>query len=303
MKRLVDNLLKANYDLVVVDGLQMAQYVQGYQGLTIIQEQNLEYEIMQRHYQQQKNPLLRLIYYWDYQKLIKYEIKVLSDFRNVFFFTERDNSEAHKLVANLRGYCIPLAIDTEKFQPGLNQTFQKKVCTNGSLNLYPNLHGLIWFSNEVVPQILKTDPEVEFYHIGAYGEACKELLHPAIKLVGYVPDITEQMHSGIIHAVPIKIGGGIRVKILNSMASGIPIVTTPMAAQGIAVEDHKDMFITDDSQNFAQAVLKLLNSPQIRNQFIKNCRAIINCYYSKDVVHQKIANVVGEIQKNPNELR
>lgn len=296
MQRLVAQLIKSGYDLVVADGLQMAQYVKDCQGTVILQEQNLEYEIMLRHYQQQKNILLKWLYYWDYQKLMKYEVKAITQVKNVFFFTERDQAAAKKLVPDLRSYFIPLAIDIDQFHPRLAPSFQKQVYTNGSLNLYPNLQGLIWFSNEVIPEILKADPQVQFYHVGAYREECKGLLHPAIKLVGYVDDITAHMNSSIIHAVPIKIGGGIRVKILNSMASGIPIVATPMAAQGILVENHQDVELADDGNDFAQALLSLLDSREKREQLIANGLAIIKRHYSKYIVHQRIANVVKEIK-------
>lgn len=301
LSRYINSIDLFKYDLIVIDGLNLVQYFSKCKNKMLLQEHNIEFEILYRYYKYERNLFKRSIYYNDYRKLKKYEINSIKKIKNIIYFTERDKENMVKNIDfKQNAFIIPVAVDESEFFP-LKKTdikFEFKVYSNGSLKYTPNFEGLKWFDKEVIPIIKEKVKDFNLYHIGSYNSEQRKQLSDNIVLLGYVDDIRKYMNSNIIHIVPLKIGGGIRVKILNSMSSGIPIVATTMAAEGICVKDGESIFLADTAEDFANKLINLMNDSSLRMKFINNEKKITEKYYNLKALENIIKKTVNQILEN-----
>lgn len=298
LEKYINNLDLNKYDLILIDGLNLTQYFKKCNNKMILQEHNVEFEILLRHYRYENNVFKKIIYYKDYKKLRQYELDMIQKIKNVIYLTERDKKTIEKNIDfHQNSFVIPVGIDNREFSPLKNTQikFEKKVYSNGSLKSVPNFEGIRWFDKEVLPIIKEKYKNFKLYHIGDYEQSQRNQLSDSIVLLGYVENINDYMNSNIIHVVPLRIGGGIRVKILTSIASGIPVVATNMAAEGINVIDGKNIFLADTPKEFAEKVIELLNDDSLRMEFIKGEKQIMSEYYSLSVIENQIKNMISSL--------
>jgi glycosyltransferase involved in cell wall biosynthesis len=152
----------------------------------------------------------------------------------------------------------------------------------GTMYWPPNIDSVKWFIAEVLPHIRKQRPAVIFDVVGARPP--QELLElgkadPRINVTGYVEDPLPYLQRAGVMVVPLRAGGGMRVKILNAMAQALPIVTTTLGCEGLAVEHGKHVLIADTPKDFAQATLRVLEERACADELGRNGRALIDSTY------------------------
>jgi glycosyltransferase involved in cell wall biosynthesis len=146
----------------------------------------------------------------------------------------------------------------------------------------PNIDGVLWFIREVFPRIRARRPDVVFDVIGARPpRALVELSGDGtgINVTGYVRDPTSYFEQAGVMVVPVRAGGGIRVKILEALALQLPVVTTRLGCEGIAVESGRHLIIADEPGEFAEAVLHLLDNRRLADALGQNGRRLIEAQY------------------------
>jgi glycosyltransferase involved in cell wall biosynthesis len=146
----------------------------------------------------------------------------------------------------------------------------------------PNIDGIRWFIDEVYPLIREKRPEIVFDVIGARPPQDLVDLNQkgiGVNVTGYVEDPNPYLEQAGVMVVPVRAGGGMRVKILNALAQRLPIVSTTIGSEGIAVESGRHLLIADTPQNFAQATLRLLNDPDLANALGRNGRQLVQEVY------------------------
>ena len=158
-------------------------------------------------------------------------------------------------------HVIPIAVDTDELQPVLRGKTADHIVHIGTMYWHPNIDGIMWFLENVFPIIREKRPETTFDIIGArpplnllnYAKS-----NPEINVTGYVVDPTPFLQKAAVMVVPLRAGGGMRVKILNALAQGLPIVSTTLGSEGILVENGKHLLIADEPADFADATFKVL---------------------------------------------
>ncbi len=151
----------------------------------------------------------------------------------------------------------------------------------------PNFEGITWFLENCWGKLLAKDPEYTLDIIGKWSEnniKAYTAKYPRIKFLGYVGDLTSDL-EGSIMIVPINIGSGIRMKILEGITRGIPFVSTTVGAEGIPVKDGVHCFITDDPETFANDIIKLQDE-ELQQKFAKAANETINKYYSLNALRK-----------------
>lgn len=183
---------------------------------------------------------------------------------------------------------VPIAVDTRELQPVRRQQGSKEIVTLGTLHYPPNADGIRWFVREVFPLIGETvpgatltiigkNPPVDFLQLAAQ--------HPeVIKVTGYVPDLTPYMEKAAVMVVPVRAGGGMRVRILEALARGMPVVTTTIGLEGIAARDGEEVLVADSAEGFAQAVVKLLVDQSLQARLAHQGRVLAESRYDWQVV-------------------
>jgi glycosyltransferase involved in cell wall biosynthesis len=182
---------------------------------------------------------------------------------------------------------IPIAVDTQALQP-VSRAAEYQITTLGTLYYPPNADGIRWFAREVFPLIQAEVPRTTFTIVGKRPpEDFYQLAEDnpgVITVAGYLPDLTSCLEKTAVLVVPVRSGGGMRVRILEALARGVPVVTTTTGAEGIQVRPGEDILIADTPVDFARAVIDLLKSPQLQQKLAQNGRSLAVARYDWQAV-------------------
>jgi len=183
---------------------------------------------------------------------------------------------------------IPIAVDTQQLQPIKRTPSSMNIVTLGTLHYPPNADGIRWFFNDVFPLIQKRIPEVTLTIIGKNPP--NDFLDVAahypekIKVTGYVPELAPYFEKSAVMVVPVRAGGGMRVRILEAFAYAMPVVTTTIGLEGINAEPGKDVLVADTETDFANHVSDLLENKSFQEKLSVNGRSLATTTYDWQVV-------------------
>jgi glycosyltransferase involved in cell wall biosynthesis len=167
----------------------------------------------------------------------------------------------------------------------------------GLLTYEPNRDAAAFFAGDVLPRVRASLPPAEFRVVGRYDleenvAALRGL--PGVSVAGEVPDLTVELRRAAVVVVPIRFGGGTRIKILEAFAHGLPVVTTTVGAEGLEVEDGRHVLVADDPEDLARACLRLLDDPDVRSRLVAEGRALWQARYRSSAVGPAILAAVHE---------
>jgi glycosyltransferase involved in cell wall biosynthesis len=247
---------------------------------------------------------LRPIGYLEEQRIKRYEGMVVSLYDHTLAVTEPDHLALKEAVEFFAGdheknkdsiTVIPIAVDTEKLQPVSRKSDSKNIVTLGTLHYPPNADGIRWFAEEVFPLVHERDPDTTLTIIGKNPPPDFYQLqekHPdSIEVTGYVQDLVPYLERAALMVIAVRAGGGMRVRILEAFARGMPVVTTTVGLEGIEAQPGKEILVEDSPREFAQAVLNLMNDPELGLLLAKNGRQLAVEQYDWQVVLQKMDTI------------
>ncbi|NNK33115.1 MAG: glycosyltransferase, partial [Xanthomonadales bacterium] len=160
---------------------------------------------------------------------------------------------------------------------------QKKLMYVGFLGWEPNAQGLLWFIEAVWPQLLERHPDLVFEIVGKGADQRLQsavAAHAGIRLRGFVEDLQEIYRESRVSVAPLLFGSGMKVKVLDAMARGMPTVTTSVGAEGIAAESGRHLMVADDARIMADQVLDLLDNSALWNRLQSESRALVQARYT-----------------------
>ena len=198
--------------------------------------------------------------------------------------------------SNLKNiYLVPTGggIDVEKYVPTTKVTDKPyDILYIGTMEWFPNAHGLMWFMEKVLPVIEKKRPGTKLYIVGS-GKPNAKLVsmtksNPYVEFLGFQPDDVFFFHHSKVFIVPLWIGGGARVKIPTAWASGIPVVSTTFGAEGNFASDGNNILLADDPNQFADCVLNILNNPDLAESLSKNSIETVKKGFSTKICAEKL---------------
>ena len=221
---------------------------------------NIESQLMRRRAEVEPRPLAAWFLRREATKLRDYEAEVSPDFDVNIFMSSNDQALLADRVAGIRSAVVPNGVDIAYFTPDPAPVTPTLIYTGG-MNMFANRDAVMWFLAEVWPAISAARPEVQFCVVGQ--DPPKELKaaalrDPRIVVTGYVDDIRPFVRKAAVYVVPLRVGGGTRLKVLDAMASGKAIVSTSVGCEGIDVEAGEHLLVADTPQAFAQTTLALL---------------------------------------------
>jgi len=290
MQRVVNSLLDSKqFDLLYVDHLQMAQYVEGWNCCPkVLDEHNVEWKIIERLAQGEKNLLRRMYAAIEWKKLKKWELNACGKFDMVLTVTENDKTillserpEMNNIIS------VPIGVDFENFPKIELQPDAREIISIGTMSWPPNIESMHYFVDEIYPEIKSRAEDVRLVIVGSKPPASiRNLasLDSSITVTGFVEDLSAAASRVAVFIVPLRSGSGLRVKILNAMAMGLPIVSTSVGCEGIGAEHEKELLIADTSQEFADAVLRLLSDFELRKRLGAAGREFVLSNYGWDSI-------------------
>ncbi len=157
---------------------------------------------------------------------------------------------------------VPNGVDTDFFRPGTEDEDPRKLLFTGAMNYAPNADGVAHFCAEILPIIRAVVPEVSLSVVGRDPPPrVQSLARDGVAITGTVPDVRPWMNGAAVFVVPLRVGGGTRLKILEAMASGRPVVSTSLGCEGLDVKDGHNILVADTPAAFAAAVVRCLRDP------------------------------------------
>ncbi len=181
---------------------------------------------------------------------------------------------------------VPNGVDVDEFKPAA--AMEEGLAFVGGANWFPNRDALAFFCSEILPHLRAAKPSLPVRWIGAAPAELRKSHREryGVELTGYVDDAIPLMREAACHVVPLRAGGGTRLKILNSWAMGKAVVSTSMGCEGLAAADGVNILVRDDPKDFARAVLDVLADDLLRRRLGEQGRATAQRLYSWDVVGQ-----------------
>lgn len=264
-----------SFDAVHADQLGMAQYAVGLPTFKVLDEHNAVWTIVERLWQNERSLPRRLVMQREWRALRKYEASVCKQFDHILTVTEEDRRALKVLNGNLSITTMPICIDPAAL-PRVEQLpkAQHVICVGGMF-YPPNVDGIVWFAHNVFPLIKSTCADTDLLVVGA--RPAPALLRLAeqdarVRVTGYADDPTPLLRESAVFIVPLRAGGGMRVKILDAWSRGIPIVSTTIGCEGIDVRDGENILIADEPRDFADAVTRIIQNPTFGRQLADNGR-------------------------------
>jgi polysaccharide biosynthesis protein PslH len=250
------------YDAVMVHCAFVAQYSLGLRdGLRILDYGDMD-SAKWSDYAEHRSFPLSLGYAIESRKLRRYEREMAKQFDRITVTTQGEKEEFKTLGVPKPCTVIPNGVDGNFFQPAkMGGGTKPNIVFLGRMDYFPNIDGVLWFVREVYPEIRRAMPSVELQIVGA--DPAKEILclrsSPGVTVTGFVKDVRPYLTEAAVAIAPLRIARGTQNKILECMAAGIPVVSTPQAAKGIQAIAGEHIVVADGAQETSRSVLALLN--------------------------------------------
>lgn len=244
--------------------------------LLIIDAHEIEYDMV-RQFARSGGMARRLYAGWNWRKLRGEELAVFRAADGIFTCSQADRDRVLAEVGGARTVVIPNAADVDFYQPrpidpppdGNTLVFF------GLLSTWPNIDGILFFLREVWPRILARRPQTRLKIIGKDPPPeVRGAAGPGVEVTGFVSDLRPHLSSAAALVVPLRIGGGTRLKIVEGMAMARPIVSTALGAEGIEAVPGRDILIADEPEAFAASVLRLLDDPALAERVGRSARQL-----------------------------
>jgi sugar transferase (PEP-CTERM/EpsH1 system associated) len=307
------------YDIVQIEGIELAQYGRAVAGrrnsanrpALVFDNHNCEYLLQQRNAltdlrQPQRWPAAAysLVQWW---KLRRYEATAMRDADAVVAVSEADRAALLKLGVDTPITVVSNGIDLTEYRPPANPLpISRTLVFTGKMDYRPNIDAVLWFAQEALPLILERAPDVRFQIIGMNPHPRLDVLrsHPSIEITGAVADTRPYIHQAAAYIIPMRVGGGTRFKALEAMACGAAIVSTTLGVEGIGVQNEAEMLIADTPDEFAQAVLRLLNDADgVQHRRLgAQGRRFVEQHYGWEQIIPKLETVLETVLKSARRL-
>lgn len=285
MRALVDRLAaQTPFAVVHADQLNMAQYAVRVRGArTVLDAHNALWVLYRRLAGTMAPGPRRWLLERDWRLLKRYEGRLVREFDATLAVSDQDRAALREAAGVPRPVAvIPIAVDVDELPVVGRPAGADRLLHIGTMYWPPNVDGLWWFIRQVLPIIRVARPQVQLDLVGARPPAELQALHGAgagVNVPGYVADPTPYLEQAGAFIVPLRAGGGMRVKILEALARGLPLVTTSIGCEGIAVEHGRHALIADTPEAFARETVRVLQDRALADQLGRAGRALVEARY------------------------
>lgn len=285
-------LLQESFDVVVLEHLYLCQYIEDIRRYSkakiVLRAQNVEHELWENYTGKVKNPLVKKFLNIATQRLKFFEQKMARQLDGVIALTSHD-----ALFFKMAG---EKKLQVSEIPVGFLHTPVTSVKKHdlpvlfhlGSMDWLPNRQGIDWFLEKVFPLVLQQYPQVKLNLAGKKMPAKYwRLKHPNVLVEGEVASSVQYMADKDILVVPLLSGGGMRVKIIEAMACGKTVISTPLGASGIVCKHNRDILMGDSAWDLAQQIVRCLQSRELVNAIGKNALETVQEHYGPIGLAQK----------------
>lgn len=292
---------QGSFDVTVCDFLDAAvNFPDSSPVPSVLFQHNVESEIWRRHAEIEANPAKRPVYAMEFRKMLAYEKLVVRRFPHVVAVSEHDRQLMSAWVDPSRITVVPTGVDLRQYQPDPNVLDREPsplVMFVGAMDWEPNIDAVEFFCKEIWPAVLAAVPGTKFRIVGRNPDRrVQQFAGDSVEVTGQVPAVIDHLREAAVVIVPLRIGGGTRLKIYEAMAAGKAMVSTSVGAEGLDVHHGRDIILADTPKEFAEAILMLLRDSDLRKRY-ERAAAELASYYDWTAVGAKFEEVIEKVLK------
>lgn len=293
-----NRLYSKHFDAVLLDYTKMAHHlvlVQDRRVKKIINVHNAESDVARQMMLSHENGLAKAIYWLRWRFFEAYEKLFIPRCDFLLAPSKSDAEFYHALAPNIETVVIPNAVDTATLKPLPPPDEPFSLIYPGRMDYPPNVQAAHTFCHEILPRITQIIPDVRFYIVGKNPIASvQELQSDQVLVTGYVEDVLPFWQKAAVLVVPLKVGSGTRIKIIEAMALGRPAVSTSKGCEGLEVTHGKEILIADDPESFATNVIRLLQDSSLYLGLVHAARKLVEEKYSFKTVERLVDKILGD---------
>lgn len=303
-RALSEDLSQAPPDLVHIDSLDLYRWLPSLPSVpTACTHHNVESELLRLRADRIPHPALQAYMRHQANLVEKIERDLCARFDINILTSDRDATHLQALARGARTSVVPNGVDTDFFRPASPEMLVPgRVAFLGPTYMFPNRDAVNFFLAEVWPSVRRRRPESSFHLVGknSVQEKLRFEGHQGVRCDGYVPDIRPGFAEAECSVVPLRIGGGTRLKILDAWSMGKAIVSTSIGCEGLETVDGGNILIRDDAEGFADAVVQVLSDAELRNRLGREGRMTVEKRYAWPIVGRHLSSLYrGLIDERP----
>ncbi|NIR66462.1 MAG: glycosyltransferase [candidate division Zixibacteria bacterium] len=299
-KRINDFIDSKGIDIILCDFLEMAANCIDIDVPKVLFQHNVEAEIWRRHYEVSRSLLKKAYLKMEYRKFYSYERRACSAFDDVLVVSESDGRLLENEYSVRHTTLIPTGVDVDYFKPDAGKMKPENIVFVGSMDWIPNQDAAEYFVKDIYPGIKSRRPDARFYIVGRRPPEHIRILGErdnSITITGTVDDIRPYVDGARVYVVPIRIGGGTRIKIYEALAQKKAVVSTTVGAEGLPLTDGKHIIIKDEPNDFAEAVLELMENENSALKLGDSGHNYVAENYSWEKVAGKFSDALEDVLK------
>jgi glycosyltransferase involved in cell wall biosynthesis len=287
--------VEQGFDVIQVESSQMCGFTYPSHIKLLLDEHNIEYELLYRTFQTESSPVRKLYNWLEFHKFRREEQRSWLRADGCILTSDREEVILRQLMPGKPTTVVPNGVDVDFFQPTTPDVDPDSIVYVGVMHYRPNVDAALYFIREILPHVLRVRPSARFTIVG--GGAPDELLRlagPNVVFTDTVPDTRPYVSRAAAFVVPLRMGSGTRLKVLEGLAMSRPLVSTSLGCEGIDAVDGQHLLIADEPTAFASAVLRVLEDRDLAARLGRGGRELVEGAYSWSSVLERLERFVFE---------
>jgi len=305
-KQAVAEALQGTYDILWVHFMETLAYVLQPQWrerkpLVVLDQHNAD-ERFWETYAREGLPWVRFFAKINLWQLRRFQVLAFKEVDIILSVSKEDAefTQARLVNPDTQIWVVPNGVDTESLQPLDTVERRNRIIFCGAMDVLMNIDAVNWFAHRVLPRVREAVPDAEFWIVGKNPTLKVKSLAslPGVQVTGQVEDVRPYYAEAKVAVAPFRYGGGTKIKVLEAMALGVPVVATPVGCQGIEVIPGKHLFKEENEEAFAKAVIALLQNDSLRLQIAMEARRLVEERYSwRSIMGDAIKRLEGIVRE------
>jgi sugar transferase (PEP-CTERM/EpsH1 system associated) len=314
MKRALERALsEQEFDVVQVESIHLMTYLKiiraaKHPPLVICDWHNIESELMSRYSEREPNILKRAYAGKTARLMSEFERHAMHEFDAHMAVSQRDAERLRDLNGEARVFVVENGVETAYYSndrmaaatAGSDASAHDKrnrIVFVGSMDYHANVDGAVSFARDVWPSLHARHSELIFTIVGRdpRPEVRALATYPGVEVTGTIDDVRPFYREALAAVVPLKVGGGSRLKILEAMATGVPVVSTALGAEGLDVHDDADILIANSNEQLAEGIVSLIESKELRHRLSVAGRALVFEHYDWSRLGANLLEIYEEL--------
>lgn len=294
------NLLARNsFDVCHADTMGLIDHVLYKVGSgKVLNHHNVESHLMKRRAQNESNVLKKMFFALEAYKLDKYEKRICTIYDLNLFVSQVDMERMKESMPGIRGVVVENSVDCNYFFYSRPGSYEVDLTFAGSLDWHPNADAMIYFCEQIWPFLKMNLPSLKMNIIGRNPPRKLEQAVAGtsdVRLIGFVDDVRPWMEKARIYVCPFREGGGTKLKILDALSQGIPIIASSLGIEGLDVHDNREVLVANSQDEWLARIKDLLGKKGLYDSISRRGRSFVEQTYSKEVIGRKLSEYYKEI--------